>query len=447
MADVQLATIPTNAIGDDGKPVTRDTGLSAIFDRMLEEQVDAPAKKEDAPIADTEPEAKTETPTETAPLADSEPVKDEVKVETHTEPEPAAKEPETNPDADALTDDDLRRMPRSQAKKIAKTRERMKELESTLAAKDSTIAEREKALAEYEAKVKQLEEQTKQFDPEQFKKAQEELLQYKRLHALESDPRLKENFDTPLSQVDDTIIGLLKRHGLSDKNAELIKSQGGFRKFAEKNPETANLIFQKMEETSRTDLADLHALRAEEIRIMRERERFIQTEKAAATQWFEQQAQLAAQEQQAYVRHSEAIKAEHEQWLASQANLDIFKQEQVPTTASAEEKKRIQELNGVRAQLRAVAKEALFADTPEARRQVALLAAAAQWHKRQADTTAAELAAVKAELAKVKGSTRTVPKASSGTSTTTKATSSKPASLTEALNLIAQGKNPNETEE
>jgi hypothetical protein len=439
MSDVQTTHTQTNAVDGDGQPVLRAPGLSAAFDALQSgKEIPQPTFEPAEPSVteSVEPE-----PSVTEPAADPTPA--EPSVTEPIEPEPSVAAPAAE-DPDVLTDDDVKRMPRSQAKKIAKVRERLKELETTLDSERSTRQQKEQALAEYEAKVKQLEEQQRQFDPEAFKRTEEELLQYRRLHALESDPRIAQTFDQPLTLAEESITGILKRHGLQDSNLELIKSTGGFRAFAQKYPDIANDIFDKLSQASRVDAAEIQGHIAEQLRLTRDKSRFIEAEKATARTWFEEQQKLAEAQRQQFEGALRQNTEETQRWVQTiQDKVDFLKQDPIPATATPEEKKRLQELNGTRAQLRQVLNEALTVDTPEARRNIALLATGATWHKRRADELEAQLKAAREEVAKIKRAGRTVPQAGGGTPSAPRAPEeARPQSLTEALNLVAQGKDP-----
>lgn len=310
-----------------------------------------------------------------------------------------------------------------------------------------------------DAKIKELEDKQSA--------AEKELIQYRRRYSLESEPELKK-FDEIATKADEAIYGKLKEAGLSDKTLELIKSMGGFDGFSRssqtftvnvRNNEGelvptvvtgAQLARQWLNDMNVADAEYLKAKLGERFNAIDNKKRRADELAAGAETWFKEQQEQYQKAVQEHETKATEYRTGYEKrvndWLATQ---EALKDKPIPATASAEERKEIEDYNRHNAGVRALVKAAV--QPPSLDDHVAIVQEAAQSliHVRENRALKKELAALKEQLAKVQkgfsttgkgggASIQTVPKKKDDSAAAQLATSSTD-SLRESMEKLRNG--------
>ena len=159
---------------------------------------------------------------------------------------------------------------------------------------------------------------------------------------------------------------------------------------------------------------------AEAIKSSLGKQQLLQSEKAAAkqalaaeaTQYYEKQTAAQKEAQQAALASQQAAAKAYEDWVKDAATkTDFMKDREVPAGATPEQKKEIEEYNKFNAELRASLKK--HPTTALEYGQLKLEAAEAHHMRRVAAEKDAEIESLKAQLARVRGATRTTSKGGS----------------------------------
>ncbi len=236
--------------------------------------------------------------------------------------------------------------------------------------------ELEKKLSEAEAKPQSVANDDKVKElTDKNEAAQKELIQFQRRYALENEPELKK-FDEVAQKADDAIYGKLKGR-ISDKTIDLIKGMGGFGAFS-KSGQVFNIKVEKdgdevTEQITASQLAKrwLSDMDVEDSEFVKsklgERVNALESKKsrsdALASEsetWFKQKQEEHQRVVEAQQNHAKEYQAKYDkqltEWLGKQ---EALKDKTVPTTATPEEKKEIENYNKHNAGIRAMVKMAI----------------------------------------------------------------------------------------
>ncbi len=344
---------------------------------------------------------------------------EEKKLETQ-QPEKTDAENQQPADDAPVTDEEIEKtiadpgISKRHQKRMVHLATRAKELEQKL-----KEAEAKPQSAANDAKIKELEEKQAAAD--------KELVQYRRRYSLESEPELKK-FDDVVKTADEAILKKLGDVGLSEKTIELIKGMGGFEGFSRSN-QTFTINVKDVDtgemrptvvtgaQLARSWLNDMNVADSEYIKAkMSERFQAIDGKKrrsdeltAGAETWFKEQQQnyeKAVKEQENRVS---TYRADYDKKISTfLESLDGLKDKPVPSTASAEEKKEIEDYNRYNAGVRALAKAAVHPASLDDHVAVVQEAANSLIASRENRQLKKENAALKEQLQKVqKGSSTT----------------------------------------
>lgn len=377
----------------DFKEAMREKVLGKKQEPELKEQVkteakteEKPAKKEVVSMDDATPAAKTAIPEEVP--------EDQRQVLPHDKPETARR-------IRALLDD---------KKKLAK------ELED---ARKTAVAKPTENNVEEFNKLK-----------EEHTKATDELLKFRRRYEVDNDETFKKTYDEPVSNAETSIETTLKKYQLGDATLKAIKDEGGFAAFS-RSAKTFP-VQQKGEdgemhtvqitagELARNWLNAIPVADAEFIKQSLGRQQMLTEEKKTAVQravdeskQFFENRQLESKKQQDAAKASEAEMAKkYQEWYKTATeSTEWLKDREVPENASDAQKKQIKEHNEFNEQLR----KGLNSHPKTSEEYYTLRMEAAEAHhlRREMGSRDERIKSLEAELSRVKGGTRTTPKAGS----------------------------------
>ena len=356
-------------------------------------------------------------------------------------------------DGEQVTDKDLEeelQNPHKSEKANKRFRElyrRMKEAEGKHTTTDKQLKEKESKLAEMQ---KQLEEAAKKAsapDADMQKKL-EEYDMLRRQHDLESDPQVKEVYDGRINQSEESIASVLESNNIvfkgmdAKQSYEVIKKEGGFRGFARKYPDLAQQILDSL------NVADQQAVQASisrQFMLEDEKKNFIQTEKSKAKEYFEKQAKEKQELDKNTLtpeKFKEARRVRIEEVKKQIIDTaETFKDREIPADASDEEKARLTGENEFTAELRDTLAAHLDPQNDEDFVDTAVAATLASKFKREKTALAAENAALKKEIDKIRGAGRTTPRGGAIPPTVISKEFNKPASsFGAALDLVTRNK-------
>lgn len=458
-----------------GQELKKAPGFSASLDKA---QSDRQSKEAGSPVldkkgGDAKPDPiaanndKDKKDTPPAPTKDSKPSLGKRSSRLLEEPTPAGDDPAAKPEdkdkkdkpdvkdneGDPVTDKDLEEElhdPHKSAKANKRFRElyrRMKEAEGKHATTDKQLKEKEAKLLELQQQLDAAAKKTTTPDPDTLKKL-EEFDMLRRQHDLENDPKVKELYDSRITQSEDAISSVLESNNITFKNMdvktslELIKKEGGFYAFAQKYPQVAQDIIDSL---NVADAQQVQASISRQIMWKDEKKTFIQAEKAKAKEYFEKQAK-DREEQDKNAPTPERLKEAHKAKLESvkkqiMETADIFKDQEIPADASEEEKTRLTAENEFTAELRETLASHLDPQNDDEFVDTAVAATLAHKFKREKTALAAENAALKKEIERIKNAGRTTPRGGAIPPTVPPKDFAKPApSFGAALDLVQRNR-------
>lgn len=491
MADENVNVIErretTEVLGLDGKS-TGPGNLANIFDRIEAGKSEGLTAKE---VLKDAPQPKVEVRGEPAKEPAKEPVKAEVKQEQKPEvkAEPAKEEPKNGLDKafeaqqdkkndaakekkeaakqdskqepeNEVPEDELQVLPHDKPKTAKRIQALLKKIDTI----NNTYAETKKEAEAKAAKLAELETQlssVKKVDPatdEAVKKQLDELAMYRRRYDLETDPAIKDKFDTRVAQAEESIYSTLKANNASDALIDLIKKEGGWNAFANSQKQisikggkdyvSTELAEEIMNLLPMTDRKAVEAYMMEQIHTKREKERFFKEEQAKATEYFtkrEEESKKLSEAQRNQV--AEAQKA-IDNWRSGIEKSDWLKDKEVPANATDEQKEEVKHWNEFNKQMKQVMNKALTSnDLPTLldvvqdsvkyhaeRRNAAML-------QKEVERLKAQVDAKEKEITKIKNSGRSVPRGGSisVSQQAPSAESRRPKSLEEAFDMQARG--------
>jgi hypothetical protein len=336
------------------------------------------------------------------------------------EDEEAAAAPDDKKDGDdkAVTDAEIEE--EMKTPKSAKSERRFRHLHSQWKAAEAKVAETAKQVAEKEQKLAAIEKQMQELqakatqpDPEIATKL-ERLQMLERRHGLETSEHVKTTFDARVARNEEKIHQTLQAAGIAFKNMdekqsiEVIKKKGGFREFARKHPDLAEGILKAL---PFSDRQVIEAATTGQTLLEQEKSDYLETESAKAKEYFEKQAKEQAEakaKEPDPAKQAEAQKQAIENLKKTYfEKIDIFKDAEIPADASPEEKARLTAANKLSADLREAFANNLAPASNDEYIDIALSATLAVKLKRENSSMKKELAALKADLEKVKNGSKT----------------------------------------
>lgn len=264
---------------------------------------------------------------------------------------------------------------------------------------------------------------------EEHAKATDELLRYRRRYDLDNDAEMKAKYDEPVTHSETAIEETLKKYKLGDETLKAIKDAGGFAAFSRSRqtfPVVKEVDGEKQavqvtaSELARGWLNHFDVADAELIRQSVGKQQLLGEEKKQAVnkaveeskQYFEARQKEQGASQEAAKAHNDKLTARVKELVAAAyEETDWLKDKPIPANASDTQKKEITEYNTFTKQLRDGLLKA--PTSPEEYIEVTKDAAYSHHLRRENGSLADQLKAAQAELARVKGATRTTPKAGS----------------------------------
>lgn len=367
---------------------------------------------------------------------------------------------------DDVPDEELQVLPHDKPK----TAKRISALLAKITKANDEVVTTKKDAEAKATKLKDLETQlatVKTVDPkteEAVKQQLDELSMYRRRYDLEKDPEVKSKFDDRIKSVDEqldsAVPSILQKHGGGEALLARIKEEGGWVKFSQ-SPNRITL--NDGEVVVASDLADriissipfsdrkmIDAMVMEQIQVKRDKERYVQEQVKVAGEFFkkrdEEQAKAQEMSQQQIKQATEMI----DKWRETTSKSNDWLQEKpIPTSATAAEKKAIEEDNAYAKELQSVLQKNL--GTKDIEGMLGVVLESVQYHKERREVAKlmakskeleTQLKAKQDELDRFKNSGRTIAKSGSiagGGSAASAPKEKKPASLEEAFDAIASG--------
>lgn len=388
----------------------------------------------------------------------TEPVKIEEKV--------VDKKVETQKVEEEAPEEELKVLPHDKPKTARRIQTLLKQIDAARAETTKTkteVTEKATKLAELEKKLGEV----KTVDPktdENVKKQLDELAMFRRRYDLDKDPEVKTKFDSRVDSAEKSILDILSRRGAGEPMIELIKSEGGWNKFAEsgrmislkdgKQVTAAELADTIVSQLPLSERRAIDAAMIEQTQTKRDKERFFNEEQAKANDFFKKQEDAVQKQRQEQDTQVQAMASTIEKWHKDTVDkTDWLKEREVPANATAEQKAAIVEDNKYTKQLNGLLIKTLNARTVEESLEIALDSVKFYQERREKSrlltenaTLKSQLTAKQAELDKFKGASTTVRKTGSiatGAASETNKIDDKPKSLEAAFDKIANSKGDN----
>ncbi len=481
--------LTTEAIDQNGKNIPPNTNLASIFDKieagadrkeairevMGKKKVSAPEKKEVVTKTEGETEKVAKEIKVTSSHPDDEKVADPApglnealtrgqekkadEIDKANEPAPLSDDVVPEEDLQVLQTDKPKTAKRISAllKKVTEVTEREASTAKEKLAKEEEI----KTLKEQLANVKTVDPKTEQ----EITEARKELAMFRRKYDLDKDPEVKQKFDSRIESADAAIPDLLKKNNAGEGLLNLIKEEGGWAKFSNSNRlvtlsdgskvTTAELADQIVQALPFSDRKAVDSLTTEQITVKREKERFLEAEIKQADEFFRKREEAAQRGSSEYAKQIKEAEATIKKWQEKVSVENAFlKEKEIPSDATPEQKKEIQEENAHAKELNESLKKNLNTKDLDGMLNIVLEATKFHQEKRVRTKLEAENAKLKAELkAKAeeldtfKQSGKTIVKAGSirsGGSSPTITKTIKPQTLEEAFDKLAAARGSDE---
>ena len=454
-----------DAIEQQGNAPEPDKEQSSNDDKLEAKQSDS---KLDAKLAESEgkqpkPQVNDEDVSREKLLEATSPKKEETNSATdkasEVKPEPV--------DPEAPSDDDLKVLPHDKPKTAKRIQALLKKVEGL----NMTFTETKRLSDEKVKRVTELEEQLKNVqsaDPatsEAVKTQLDELRMFKRKYELDSDPELKTRFDSRVEYAEKGITEILAARQASPALLKLISNEGGWTKFssstspvsvrgADGNSTTITATEAAENILSALPMVDrkrLESAMMEQIQIERDKKRFIEDETKRANEFFSEREEQSKKQTEVQKKSIEDAGRLIEEFKTTAiAQRDWLKQEDIPASATQDQKSEIEDSNAYKKQLAALLKKNLEVRDVPSMLGVVEDSVAYYAERRKTARLTDEVSRLKNEvessrkaLDKFKSASKTTVRSGSisgGSSSSSVPNRSKiPASLTEAFDAIEAG--------
>ena len=442
---------------------TKETGTKSLVTPEVKKVEPKEEKKEPAKEEKKEPTSLEQKLEKQQEVKDEEVTRESLRKKTEEKAPEVKKEEKKEPDAktdDDVTDDDLVPLPHDKPKTVKRIQALLKKIDEAQSVNATTV----KQVAEKDAKLKELEAElgkVKSVDPktdEAVKAQMDELSMLRRKYELERDPEVKTKFDSKIDSAETSIMSLLKDKGASEPLLELIKTEGGWSKFASS---TKTITLSDGSKTTAAQLAEtitgnlpygdrkvLEASATEQVQIKRDKDRYLKEQQETASKYFEEREanwKKIQEENKGKMAHIQTvIKDSYDRAIKDN---DWLQEKSVPTDASPEVKASIEDDNKYTKQLQALLKKSLA--TTDVKEAVEITFDSVRYYEQrrqnqrlqaQIDGLKKELEAKAGEMSKFKQAGRSVPKGGSiSVASAAPTQTNKPASLEDAFNRISGG--------
>ena len=350
---------PAEIINSQGQEIPVNKDIESIFKAIEsgqtgEEAVKAhrAAKEEKKPQAE-EPETREESKA---------PEVAETKVEEKKaeEPKPEPKE-DLKPDekkVEEVAEEELRVLPTDKpktAKRIDALLGKVNKLNDEVTTTKKEAAEKAAKLAEYEQELTKL----RSADPatnEKIKAQLDELAMYRRQYEIEKDPEVKAKFDGRIENAEKEIETVLTKNAAPKELLAIIKEEGGWAKFSGSDRkislvggreifahEMASDILEKLRPN---DKKLIEFNERNQLLAAHEKQTYIQEAKATAGEYFSSRDKAQAEAQAKYNADIEASGKLIKDWESEyEKKADFLKIKEIPSNATPEQRKEIEEDN------------------------------------------------------------------------------------------------------
>jgi hypothetical protein len=322
-----------------------------------------------------------------------------------------ANEPPPVADDEPIADDQLQVLQTDKpktAKRISALLKKVTEVteREALTVKEKLAKEEEiKTLKEQLANVKTADPKTE----EEIVQARKELSMFRRKYELDKDPEIKQRFDSRIESADSAIPDILKKNNAGEGLINLIKEEGGWAKFSNSNRlvtladgskvTTAELADQIVQALPFSDRKAVDSLTTEQITVKREKERFLEAEIKQADEFFRQREEAAQRGSSEYAKQIKEAEATIKKWQEKVAVENAFlKEKEIPSDATPEQKKELEEENAHAKELNNALKKNLNTKDLDGMLNIVLEATKFHQEKRQRAKLEAENAKLKADL-------------------------------------------------
>lgn len=332
---------------------------------------------------------------------------------------------------DEVPDSELRVLPhdkestKRRIEAFLKKESALKSEAETYKAKMAELEKRPAVNAEEIEKLKSEYEQTKT-----------DLLRYRRRYEIDSDPEIKDRFVKPIEEAEGNIANTLAKYSVSEATMKLIKDAGGLANFSrsgkvfkvnkrvvERNADTGedqevvrsfendagDIVKSWLDAMNPVDAEYTRAQLGKQFNLLDERKKFVESETARATEYFSQVEAQKKQEQEKYEKETEEKRGQYKKWAEETISKEEWlKEKEVPSNASDDVKKSLQEHNDFVKQARAnIADPTSIIGTAETVRATILDSQAAKYLRRENARLLKELEEAKGKAEKVVAATRT----------------------------------------
>lgn len=474
--------VTTEAIDSNGKNLAPNTNLADIFSK-----IESGSKAEDAvkEVMDKSSKPKEESTTKEISVTSSHPEKKEEKTEEpkedkakpsnledalddgqkkKDEPKQEEKKEEKKTEEEFVPEEELQVLPHDKPK----TAKRISALLQKVAKADEIVATTKKERDERDAKLKEMETKlasVKTVDPKTEEEVQQklnELSMLRRKYELDKDPELKSKYDDRIVASEGAIPDILKKNGAGDALVNLIKEEGGWQKFSQSNRlitlaggdqvSAAELADKIVSQLPFADRKAVDAISIEQIQLKREKERYVEEQIKVADKFFKEREDQESRKRSdfdAQVKQGqEAINKWHK--MVSEQN-DFLKEKSIPSDATPEIKKALEEDNAHAKELNSVLKKHL--GTKDLDGMLGMVLESVQYHAQRRETAKlldktkrleAELKSKQEEIDNFKKSGKTTPKSGSliggGGNSSAAPAPKKPATIEDAFSAIESGR-------
>jgi hypothetical protein len=363
-----------------------------------------------------------------------------------------------------VPDDELKVLPHDKpktAKRIQALLKRIDGVSSEAAKTKAEVLEKAAKLTELEKKLAEVQSS----DPatnEKVKAQLDELSMFRRRYELDNDPEIKTKFDKRVEQAETSINEVLIKRNAGKALLDIIKEEGGWNKFSNSTRQIpisdgeggvmyspgAEIADQILQALPLGERKAIESAMLEQVQTNREKDRFLKEEQEKANKYFAERENISKKQAEENEKQMQEARKSIDAYVEKQMKEEWIADKQIPDGATAQEKAAILEHNKYNAQLRGVLKKAVA--TKDLNGLLEIITDSVRYfdERRKTDnlskenaTLKAELKAKQAEIDKVKGAGRSVPRTGSISSPMSQErdSSKAPQTLEETLERMERG--------
>jgi hypothetical protein len=285
---------------------------------------------------------------------------------------------------------------------------------------------------------------------------------FRRRYELDNDPEIKTKFDKRVEQAETSINEVLIKRNAGKALLDIIKEEGGWNKFSNSTRQIpisdgeggvmyspgAEIADQILQALPLGERKAIESAMLEQVQTNREKDRFLKEEQEKANKYFAERENISKKQAEENEKQMQEARKSIDAYVEKQMKEEWIADKQIPDGATAQEKAAILEHNKYNAQLRGVLKKAVA--TKDLNGLLEIITDSVRYfdERRKTDnlskenaTLKAELKAKQAEIDKVKGAGRSVPRTGSISSPMSQErdSSKAPQTLEETLERMERG--------